>query len=124
MNLNYKRVIPRDLFNEAKLLKCMGILALWELDKVIPELKITCESETTEFQIALMDEGSLTLVNYHITIYNQFHTFKTTYNSKEPFPLYVEGKHGKEIEVMQLSGKSVIPTDEFLNYIHSLKPNI
>ena len=28
MNTQYERVIPRDLFNEAKLLKCVGLLVL------------------------------------------------------------------------------------------------
>lgn len=27
--MNYVRIIPRDLFNEANLLKCLGALGLW-----------------------------------------------------------------------------------------------
>lgn len=32
--MSYYRVIPRDLFNEAKLLKCLGMLSLKILDRV------------------------------------------------------------------------------------------
>ena len=41
---NYSRVIPRDFFNEAKLLKCMGLLALKVLDNMTPNgIKILIE---------------------------------------------------------------------------------
>ena len=33
----YVRVAPRDLFNEAKLLKCLGRLALFVIDAKVPE---------------------------------------------------------------------------------------
>ena len=33
---NYKRVLPRDLFNEAKLLKCVGKIVLLIEDEMIP----------------------------------------------------------------------------------------
>lgn len=118
MNPNYSRVIPRDLFNEAKLLKCMGILALWELDNVVFGIKITCESETTEFQVALSDEGALSIVNYHVLLFDQFHEFKTVYNSKRPHPLYITNKEGEDIWVIDDDGK---PSKEFLDYINSLK---
>lgn len=122
MNPNYQRVIPRDLFNEAKLLKCMGILALWELDKVVPELKITIspyESDTDGFDIALLDEGALFITNYHVSICDIFYDFKTVYNSKRDYPLYITTKEAEDIWVIGDDGK---PSKEFLDYINSLKP--
>lgn len=88
MNSNYQRVIPRDLFNEAKLLKCIGRLVL-----LIHDEKVPCKmshNEPDNFIIALMDEGSLTIKNLEIAIKGKLMRFKTTYNSKRNYPLYVQ----------------------------------
>ncbi len=85
----YKRVIPRDFFNEAKLLKCMGQLALKILDGLTP-CEITIEETGQPFNIELSQEGSLFVSNYRAMVKDTFCFFKTTYNSKEPFPLYCE----------------------------------
>ena len=66
---NYYRVIPRDLFNEAKLLKCMGHLCLKIHDRQVPiQMKILEEDELSNFKIGLMEEGSLTITNLIITL--------------------------------------------------------
>lgn len=39
IDTRYKRVVPRDLFNEAKLLKCLGVLSLMVLDGKIEGLR-------------------------------------------------------------------------------------
>jgi hypothetical protein len=92
MNKNYMRVMPRDLFNEAKLLKCMGRLMLLIHDNRIPVAM--SHNEPDKFDIALMDEGSLTICNLEICIKgkNGLHPylFKTIYNSKSNFPLFVQ----------------------------------
>lgn len=85
----YKRVIPRDLFNEAKLLKCIGQVCLNILDNKTPvEMKIYSDQEP--FDIQLMKDGSLIVMNVEISIKNKFYIFSTTYNSKANYPLYVE----------------------------------
>mgnify|MGYP001596767171 CR=1 FL=1 len=92
MNPKYQRVIPRDLFNEAKLLKCMGRLCLMIHDRVCP-----CEMRFTDngspFKTALLDEGALTIWNLRIYIKGHLFRFKTTYNSKAIYPLYVEHEY-------------------------------
>lgn len=45
------------------------------------------------FQIALMDEGSLTITSIVITIKKIPVLFKTTYNSKSNYPFYAEYKN-------------------------------
>ncbi len=86
----YLRVLPRDLFNEAKLLKCIGHLVL----KIHDNSALPCEMAFTEsgkrFKIELLPEGSLTIANYHISIKGKIFLFKTTYNSKAPYPLFLE----------------------------------
>lgn len=87
--VEYIRVLPRDLFNEAKLLKCIGRLCLLIHDCTTP-----CEMAFTEdgkpFKIVLLEEGSLRVANIHISIKGKIFPFKTTYNSKSNYPLYLE----------------------------------
>jgi hypothetical protein len=87
----YSRVIPRDFFNEAKLLKCMGMLALKILDRQTPcDMHIDEGEEGEPFNIELSDEGGLFVSNYHVYVKNTRCTFKTTYNSKSAYPFYCE----------------------------------
>lgn len=87
--MEYQRILPRDLFNEAKLLKCIGLVCLRILDNQTP-----CPMSNSEmdgaFEIALLDEGSLTITNLHINIQGKPFLFKTSYNSKANYPLFLE----------------------------------
>lgn len=87
MNLEYNRVIPRDLFNEAKLLKCLGVLTLKIHDNQAPEgLKV--DQIDNDFKIGLTDEGSLKTNSLQFTYKDEILSFETTYNSKNNFPLF------------------------------------
>lgn len=89
MNSHYQRVIPRDLFNEAKLLKSIGRLVLLILDgKALNGM--TYEHDGEPFEVGLLDEGSLNIKNIHFNMADQRLFFKTTYNSKAAYPLYCE----------------------------------
>lgn len=116
-NVNYDRVIPRDLFNESKLLKCMGQLCLMIHDGLTP-VKMKMSHDGKPFEISLMDEGCLTIKNMEITINGEFHTFKTTYNSKDPFPLYVETDDLSDVPVFDDHGKW---DQEFIDYCKTVK---
>lgn len=87
-NINYSRVLPRDLFNEAKLLKSLGRLCLLILDRLTP-----CKMEYSEpeqpFKIGLCDDGFLTVTNVQIIMEGQTFIFRTNYNSKRNYPLYL-----------------------------------
>ena len=87
MNTNYTRVIPRDLFNEAKLLKCLGVLTLLIHDNQAPE-GLEVEQLNNSFKIGLTNDGSLKTNSLQFTYKNQVLEFQTTYNSKSNFPLY------------------------------------
>jgi hypothetical protein len=88
MNTNYQRVLPGDLFNEAKLLKCMGRLCLLIHDNMAPE-GLTFDEVEENFQIAFLDSGALTITNLEIEVHGMRRWFQTTYNSKANYPLYV-----------------------------------
>lgn len=85
----YQRVLPRDLFNESKLLKCIGRLCLLIHDRLTP-CKMTFDDTGEPFEIDQLPDGELTIVNIHITIKRAIFLFKTKYNSKANYPLYLE----------------------------------
>lgn len=91
--IEYTRVLPRDLFNEAKLLKCIGRLCLLIHDNLTP-CEMSFEDSFNDpwegFNVALLEEGALTIMNVHIKIKGKPFLFKTTYNSKANFPLFLE----------------------------------
>jgi hypothetical protein len=85
----YERVIPRDLFNEAKLLKCMGRLALLILDGHAPVPMFFKETGGSFIIRQLASDGALVVVNYPLTIKGKKHFLASSYNSKNNYPLYL-----------------------------------
>lgn len=86
---SYERVIPRDFFNEGKLLKCMGRLALGALDRTTPEgITLDVEENGEPFDIDLSDSGELYVSNYPVTVNGYEAFFFTSYNSKRAYPFY------------------------------------
>lgn len=86
--MSYLRVIPRDFFNEAKLLKCMGQLSLKILDDLLPEgIDIQINECGESFDIEQTIDGRLFVSNYEVTINDTYVSMSTTYNSKESYPL-------------------------------------
>jgi hypothetical protein len=84
----YRRVIPRDLFNEAKLLKCIGKMSVLIHDERIPNLNITHENESKGFIIAQDHDGSIYVDNVFFFDNNGTPVyFHTPLNSKENWPL-------------------------------------
>lgn len=88
--MSYTRVIPRDFFNEAKLLKCMGQLALKILDHTLPEgMNIKIRESGKPFNIEQFPgDGSLFVSNYQPTINGLQVPFYTKYNSMKAYPMY------------------------------------
>ena len=94
MSDNYVRVIPRDFFNEAKLLKCMGHLSLAVLDRILPdginiEILDSIENDS-QFNIKIIIYFYILYVsNYTILINGKSYILGTRYNSKQNFPFYI-----------------------------------
>lgn len=83
---NYKRVLPRDAFNEAKLLKCIGKLTLMIEDAMLPAWHYHYDGDA--FNI-VQDEsnGSISVTN--ITFWRnkkKVHIF-TGLNAKDNWPV-------------------------------------
>lgn len=116
MNTEYIRVIPRDLFNEAKLLKCIGRLCLLIHDRLTP-VEMSFDDGIEKFEIGLMDDGHLAVANLPIFIMGWPYRFKTQYNSKSNYPLLVEYNYC-EHRVFDEAGEW---DQEFLDFCKSLK---
>ena len=96
--MEYTRVIPRDLFNEAKLLKCVGQLALLIHDGMQP-VPMSLEHDGSSFHIGHTEDLGLTIVNMRWIICGFNVGFQTAYNSRDymhdqwsytfSYPIYV-----------------------------------
>lgn len=86
--MSYQRVIPRDLFNEANLMKCYGQLYL-ELEHMnVPGVEL--EHHGDNF-IITQDEssGDLTINNILLVVGRKTYGFYRPLNSREGWPLYL-----------------------------------
>ena len=95
--MGYHRVCPRDLFNEAQLLKCMGQISLFILDDVLPGLHMEgpeFEEAGPGFQIEQDEsDGSISVVNLRFSDRNGEPVyFYTPLNSRDKWPLMMNYK--------------------------------
>jgi hypothetical protein len=87
--MTYLRVIPRDLFNEAKLLKCLG--ALYIESERLPAGTIVLEHDHGAFVIEQNpDDGSIYVANVYLLINGRRTHVYTGLNARGPYPMYAE----------------------------------
>jgi hypothetical protein len=88
--MSYDRVIPRDLFNEAGLLKCYGQIYL-ELEKLNNADVTLVEGDIGDgFRIEQdASDGSISLANVHLLVRGEFCTLSRPLNARSPYPLYL-----------------------------------
>ncbi len=125
--MGYIRVIPRDFFNESKLLKCLGQLSLLVLEDSIyrhltgvKEVNITEEfiEEDQGFNILLdSDLYGLVCANYEFCVNGIPMLLYHPYNSKEQYPLCFVSISGDTYSVFTETGEV---TDEFITEIGRL----
>lgn len=103
---NYARVIPRDLFNESKLLKCLGQLCLLIHDNGAGRLKFYHDDiKRKRFQIGVrQSDGGHYCKNLHFTIDGKRVEVYGIMNSREPYPLLFTADDGDEYEVFHSDG--------------------
>ena len=109
--MTYKRVIPRDLFNEAKLLKCYGQLYLC-LEKLFP-IKVEFELIGDSFDIYQQPyDGNIFIYNlsfsHNIMLYSPL-------NSRDDYPLmFCDVEYQVDNEVFDSKG---LLTEAFKSFI-------
>lgn len=132
--MNYNRVVPRDLFNESKLLKCLGFISVRILDAEL--LKYGAFDNLTQstigFIVANNESGDIFCVNYKVYVRPKVFGRKegdeveeedfplnlySKLNSKENFPLICETFEGEPLYVFESDGKF---TKEFISYLKRL----
>ena len=85
----YIRVVPRDLFNEANLLKCIGRIVLLIEDGMIPWLSYHHDGDA--FNICQNpSSGALYVSNIQFFAKNKTLNFERPLNSRAEWPLYLE----------------------------------
>lgn len=83
---DYQRVLPRDLFNESKLLEQVGRICLAIHDNELT--KLSFDHDGSPFDIQLSDEGALYVCNIEfLDVEDLPVSFTTTYNSRAKNPL-------------------------------------
>lgn len=122
--MGYRRVTPRDLFNESKLLKCLGQISLNILDGKL--LKYQVDEELVDgqngFNIDQDENGNIFCSNY--TVFCQLGVegrvplkLYTGLNSRMNYPLICETMYGDTIYVFHDNGGL---THEFKTYLKVL----
>jgi hypothetical protein len=86
--MSYLRVIPRDLFNEANLLKCYG--TLWIAIEGHRQAKFSQECMDSFPIVMRDDDGSLCIDGLFLDVGEAQYRLTRPCNSREPFPLYAE----------------------------------
>src|ERR1700761_2431214 len=86
--MTYIRIIPRDLFNEGNLLKCLGTLSI-ALERVVSTAKFDVE-DVEYFDIRQdPNDGSLAVANLPFSIAGKRAILSRPLNSRQAFPLYL-----------------------------------
>ena len=89
--MTYTRVIPRDLFNDANLLKCYGRLWICLENRFGPFVRMDDLAGFGRFEIVQRPEDGWTyLDNLPITIRGEAYRLVRPLNSREPWPLWAE----------------------------------
>ena len=86
---DYRRVMPRDLFNEASLLKCYGLLVI--VLGEVEHLRATLEqSDDMSFSIGQdPSSGAISIENVVFAIDGLPYGLERPLNSRRPWPLVV-----------------------------------
>ena len=93
--INYQRVLPRDLFNESKLLEQIGRICLSIHDSQLTGLSF--DYDGSPFDIQLSDEGSLYISNLEFLDAEGLPvSFMTNYNNRDKNPLLAHDREAEE----------------------------
>jgi hypothetical protein len=88
--MTYLRVLPRDAFNEAKLLKCVGKLTLLIEDRMLPGWAYDYDGAAFDVKQDESD-GSISVANIAFTKDGERVTVGTPLNSKRAWPMLASG---------------------------------
>lgn len=113
--MTYTRVIPRDLFNEAKILKCLGQLYL-NLERFTVDRDILLDYDGGAFDIRQNPaSGGLRVWNVDLIVRGRYLDMESPLNSREPYPLFIDMEGDDEdIKIFNDDGSFSAEMIEFL----------
>lgn len=106
--MSYTRVIPRDLFNEANLLKCVGRFWIETERFQSTEHAPSCvdvEHDGGPFAIEQDEDGALTVSNVQVSIHGRRCRLWRPLNSRRSWPLYLQRGDEDSLDVFTDSGE-------------------
>jgi hypothetical protein len=113
----YSLVFPRDLFNHAKLLKCLGQLALNLHDMPIDGVTIEQEDATALVVSQSGNSGDLFVSpnNFSLRVHGELCDLSIPYNSRYPYPLWLECEGADSFDVLNDDGTFTLEFRLFVN---------
>lgn len=101
--MSYVRVIPRDLFNEANLLKCYGRIYINLEVLNFPEVSLVHAGDAFDIR---QDEssGDLYVENVRLMVRGEPCRLQRRLNSRQPWPLYLIEEDDEEWPVFNDDG--------------------
>lgn len=112
--MSYQRILPRDLFNESKLLKCLGFLVLEYENKMFPN-NVHIYYDGTPFNIQQDYDGNIEVVNLSIEKNDEEIRLYHPLNDKRPYPLRAEFFAGLDVRVFDDDGLFTKKFEELIN---------
>ncbi len=116
--MTYHRVAPRDIFNEANFMKCLGRLALLIHDRQIEGITFDDERYAEVGLSFLINNNSGGLVcrekMFHASSRDEWLNIERPLNSREAWSIYVE----KDYESIPIFADDGNPTGEFIAYLN------
>ena len=119
--MTYLRVIPRDLFNEANLLKCYGQIYL-NLERLnLPDVGFEHDDPWTPFDVRQdEDSGTIHIANVTLTVRGCACRLDRPLNSRQAWPLYLTTENEEEIAVFSEDGSF---SPEMLTFLNNHRSN-
>lgn len=101
--MSYVRVIPRDLFNEASLLKCHGQIYL-NLERMNVDAELVNDGSLdtgAPFRVSQDLDGNLMVLNVYLRVRGTRMPLRRPLNARSPYPLYMgyQNAEGDEDEI-------------------------
>lgn len=103
--MTYRRIVPRDLFNEASLLKCLGRIALLIHDGGLGGLRLNEAALEPGFDIVQNpNTGGIMCQNFILYSDIGVLTHERNLNARDPWPLYLTDENDNEYCVFNDDG--------------------
>jgi hypothetical protein len=101
--MSYRREIPRDLFNEASLLKCYGRIYINLETANLPHVELVHDGAAFDIQQDF-GSGNLYVANVQLKVNGKACRLSRPLNSRETWPLYLVDDNDDEIDVFAEDG--------------------